>query len=83
MLYREIIAVLRSTQNTQTQCGQNTEFLSVRVGGTYHTVSLRLYKANASQRASKSVFIAIVIDKFAPLISSPVLLQTFFQSYLV
>jgi hypothetical protein len=32
MLFREIIAVLRSTQNTQTQ---NTEFLSVRAGGTY------------------------------------------------
>jgi len=48
-----------------------------------HTVSLRLYKLNASQRASKSVFIAIVIDTLASIISSPVLLQTFFQFCLV
>ena len=29
MLYREIMAGLRSTQNTQMRCGQNTEFLYV------------------------------------------------------
>jgi len=36
MLYREIISVLRSTQNTQIQlCGQNVELLNVKPGGTY------------------------------------------------
>ena len=35
MLYREIIAVLRSTQNTNTLCGQNVELVNVKTGGTY------------------------------------------------
>jgi hypothetical protein len=35
MLYREIIAVLRSTQNINTVCGQNVEFVTAKSGGTY------------------------------------------------
>jgi hypothetical protein len=31
MLYSEIIAVLRSTQNTQIHCGQNVEFMNVKL----------------------------------------------------
>jgi len=31
MLYREIMAVLRSTQNTNTLCGQNVELLKVKL----------------------------------------------------
>ena len=31
MLYREIIAVLRSTQNTNTLCGQNVDLLNVKL----------------------------------------------------
>ena len=35
MLYREVIAGLRSTQNTQIHCGQNGGFLNVESGGPY------------------------------------------------
>ena len=37
MLYREIIAVCshRTTKHINTLCGQNVEFVSVELGGTY------------------------------------------------
>jgi len=37
MLYREIIAVSSQihTKRINTLCGQNTEFLNVKAGGTY------------------------------------------------
>jgi hypothetical protein len=49
MLYREIIAVfLRSTQNTNTLCGQNVELLNVKLA--VHIVTGSRQKVNQNYR---------------------------------
>ena len=54
-MYRETTAVCSEihAKHIQMHCGQNTEFMYVKAGGTVHKVSLRLRKVKISSSETK------------------------------
>ena len=58
MLYREIIAVCSQihTKRINTVCGQNVEFLNVKLGGTYSDhLSVRAFNTNRYHKCIQKV----------------------------
>jgi len=64
MSYREVIAVCSEihTKHTNTLCGQNVEFVSVKL--TVHVVTTGLYKVNVVGRLTDSQGISTVTGSF-------------------